>query len=197
VTDWTSRDFAVVDVEGNGQRPPDLVELAVVPITGGIVRKPVAWLVRPETPITGLARRIHGISCEMVADALSFAAVEKDVRTALDNAVIVAHNAPVDLGVLRRKLPEWEPVEVFDTLRLARRLRPDRISYRLGALVEAFGLAEGLPPEYRPHRAAYDALVTARLFVLLATGPAGRPLSLDELRGQLPGDGDAPPTTLF
>ncbi|MCK9896264.1 hypothetical protein [Frankia sp. AgB32] len=33
---------------------------------------------------------------------------------------------------------------------------------RLGALTEAFALAEGIPAEHRPHRAAYDALVTAR-----------------------------------
>ena len=34
MTDWTSLDYVVVDVEGNGQHPADLVELAVVPIRG-------------------------------------------------------------------------------------------------------------------------------------------------------------------
>lgn len=197
MSDWTSRDFAVVDLEGNGQRPPDLVELAVVPVTAGVIGEPLTWLVRPETPITGFARRIHGITSEMVADAPVFTDIEKDVRTALEGVAVVAHNAPVDLRVLRRKLAGWEPAEAFDTLRLARRLRPDRVSYRLGALVEAFDLASGLCPKLRPHRAAYDALVTARLFAVLATSPEGRPLSLDELRGQPSGDGDAPPAALF
>lgn len=59
-------------------------------------------------------------------------------------------------------------------------------SYRLGSLVEAFNLADGLPEGLRPHRATYDALVAARLFVLLATKAA----SLDELRGQRQGGGD-------
>ncbi len=27
MTDWTNLNYAVVDVEGNGQQPPDLVEL--------------------------------------------------------------------------------------------------------------------------------------------------------------------------
>lgn len=197
MTDWTSRNFVVVDLEGNGQRPPDLVELAAVPITAGVIGEPLTWLVRPETPISGFAQRIHGITSEMVSGAPSFADVEKEVRTVLDDATVVAHNAPVDLSVLRRKLAGWEPAGAFDTLRLARRLQPDRVSYRLGALVEAFDLAKGLPSELRPHRAAYDALVTARLFALLATSPEGRPLTLDELRGQPSGDGDAPPTTLF
>ena len=50
MTDWTNLDYAVVDVEGNGHQPPDLVELAVVPITGGVIGEPIAWLLRPEKP---------------------------------------------------------------------------------------------------------------------------------------------------
>ena len=66
-------------------------------------------------------------------------------------------------------------------------------SYRLGALVESFSLAEGLPEDLSPHRATYDALVAARLFVLLAT----KATSVEELRGQAPGGGDDEPATLF
>jgi DNA polymerase III epsilon subunit-like protein len=197
VTDWTGLDYVVVDVEGNGGRPPDLVELAAVPIAGGKIGEPTSWLVRPATPITGMARRIHGITGQMVAAAPTFDDIAEEVQAVLGGAVIVAHNAPVDLGVLRRKLAGWEPAEVFDTLRLARRLRPDRVSYRLGSLVEAFGLAEGIPPEQRPHRATYDALVTARLFAVLATHPDGKPLSLDELRGKSSGEADDPAPALF
>jgi DNA polymerase III epsilon subunit-like protein len=39
----------VVDVEGNGQQPLDLLELAVVPIIGGIIGEPSSWLVKPDT----------------------------------------------------------------------------------------------------------------------------------------------------
>ena len=31
MTDWTKLRYVVVDVEGNGHQPPDLVELAGVP----------------------------------------------------------------------------------------------------------------------------------------------------------------------
>jgi DNA polymerase III epsilon subunit-like protein len=40
---------------------------------------------------------------------------------------------------------------------------------QLGALVSAFSLADGLPAGRSSHRASYDALVTARLFLRLAT----------------------------
>jgi DNA polymerase III epsilon subunit-like protein len=39
--------YAVVDVEGNGQQPPDLVEVAVVPVAAGIIGAPASWLVNP------------------------------------------------------------------------------------------------------------------------------------------------------
>ena len=90
---WTCERYAVVDVEGNGQRPPDLVELAIVPIVEGEIGSLDVWLIKPDTPITAMARRIHGISNEMVANAPAFIEVETDVRAALAACVIVAHNA--------------------------------------------------------------------------------------------------------
>lgn len=186
MTDWTSLSFVVVDVEGNGQQPPDLVELAAVPVVDGIIGEPVSWLVKPESPIKHFATRIHGLTNKDVADCPSFEAITGNVLAALDADALVAHNAHVDLGVLSRKLPGWESPEVFDTLKLARRLVPGLGSYRLGSLVEAYSLAEGLPDDLNPHRATYDALVAARLFVLLAIKAA----SLEELRGQPPEEVD-------
>ncbi len=107
---------------------------------------------------------------------------------------LVAHNAHVDVGVLQRKLGTWECPEVFDTLKLARRLRPNQVSYKLGALTEAFTLAEGLPDGLSPHRATYDALVATRLFALLATHADASLLSLAELRDDKPGGGDETPS---
>jgi exodeoxyribonuclease X len=193
MTDWASVRYAVADVEGNGQQPPDLVELAVVPIINGIIAEPTSWLVKPPRPIAYMATRIHGLKDQDVAAAQAFADIEGEVRRALNADVLVAHNAHVDVGVLRRHLDEWECPEVFDTLRLARRLLPGQASYKLGALVSAFSLADGLSASLVPHRATYDVLVTARLFVRLATHADTSRLSLDELRGQEPGgDSDAP-----
>ena len=191
MTDWTSLTYVVVDVEGNGQQPPDLVELATVPIVGGVIGQPSSWLVRPDTPITHFARTVHGITNDTVADAPVFDDIEHEVMQALAGGALVAHNAHVDVGVLQRKLGDWEYPEVFDTLKLARRLLPGAGSYKLGALVEAFALADNVPEGLTPHRATYDALVTARLFVRLATLPDARPLTLEELRGEQGGGDDA------
>jgi exodeoxyribonuclease X len=197
MTDWTSLTYAVVDVEGNGQQPPDLVELAVVSIVAGNVGEPTSWLVKPVRPIKYFATRIHGITTQDVADAPAFDAIADEVRRALDVPALVAHNAHVDIGVLKRHLPKWEPPEVFDTLKLAKRLLPNQSGYRLGMLVRALNLADDLPEDLTPHRATYDALVTARLFVRLVTITEGHPLTLEALRGSSPDRNDRETPSLF
>lgn len=197
---WTRFDYAVVDVEGNGQQPPDLVEAAIVPISEGRIGEPRTWLVKPPRPIAAVARRFHKIDDADVADCPSVSKVTDGIRLALAERIFVAHNAHVDLGVLTRELPGFEPIEVIDTLKLAKRLAPGRMSYRLGTLVQAFGLAEELPPGFQPHRAGYDALVAARLLIRLASPPDGDPLTLADLLARRPaesasqkagGDGEA------
>jgi exodeoxyribonuclease X len=192
MAEWTTLNYVVVDVEGNGQQPPDLVELATVPIVGG---ESAIWLVRPDAPITPLARKIHGISNDNVAAAPLFAEIKAEVFRALGGAAIVAHNAHIDVGALRRKLGDWKCPDVFDTLKIARRLLPSQASYRLGSLVKLFNLADGLPTGLMPHRATYDALVTARLFVRLATLRTVGPMSVEELHGHemRGGEDETPP----
>jgi exodeoxyribonuclease X len=193
MADWTRLTYVVVDVEGNGHQPPDLVELAAVPIVGGIIEKPTTWLVRPDQPIKYFATRIHGLTNQDVADAPTFAAIKDEVLAALEADALVAHNAHVDVSVLSRKLSAWKTPEVFDTLKLSRRLLPDVGSYKLGTLVERFKLAEGLPDGLTPHRAGYDALVAARLFVHLAMDAR----TLEALRGDPSGGGSGEASALF
>jgi DNA polymerase III epsilon subunit family exonuclease len=200
---WTAFDYAVVDVEGNGQRPADLVEISIVPIKDGSIGDVESWLVRPPRPITLMARGFHRITDDQLVDAPTAADIAAELRQALSDKVFVAHNAGVDLGVLGRELPGFQPAQVLDTLKLARRLLPGRTSYKLGALVDAFGLSRGLPADLMPHRATYDALVCARLLSQLAT-PAGRqPLTLAELLDSTAGKAtrdkaaDGPAVTLF
>ncbi|MCD0453321.1 3'-5' exonuclease [Actinocorallia sp. API 0066] len=192
---WTSHRFAVVDVEGNGQRPPDLVEIAVVPVEGGIVGEPRCWLVKSPRPITAMARRFHRIADDEVSTAPEVAEVAEDIRGELDGAVFTAHNAHVDLGVVTRSLPGFRPAEVVDTLKIARRLVPGLDSYKLGSLAEAFELTDGIPPGLSPHRATYDALVCARLLVHLASRTVNTEMTLSDLLGREKPDDPAP--TLF
>ncbi|TLF59497.1 3'-5' exonuclease [Nocardia cyriacigeorgica] len=171
---WSEVDYVVVDVEGNGARPPELVELAAVLVEGGRIGRPRTWLMRPPTPISWQARKIHGIRNDDVAECPRVDDVAEEICEVLGDAVPVGHNVRIDLDVLTRSLAGWKPARAIDTLRLARKawVLP---SHKLGALVAHRDLADGLPDGLTPHRAEYDALVTARLFVDLATnGPEPR-----------------------
>ncbi|MGP4017581.1 3'-5' exonuclease [Saccharopolyspora sp. 5N708] len=166
---WTDTWFVVLDVEGNGKRPPDLVEVGIVPIEARTVGEPVSWLVRPESTITWYARKVHRISDEDVADKPAFNEVAAEVRTSLGNAVPIGHNVTVDLGVMARKLPDWQPPVALDTLRMARKAWPFLPTHKLGALIAHHNLGHDLPDGLQPHRVDWDVLVTARLFSLLVT----------------------------
>lgn len=182
---WMNWSYAVIDVEGNGRRPPSLVELAVVPIDAGVIGPPQSWLVRPPEPITAIASRIHGIRNTDIAGRPVVAEVAEEITEAINGRVLVAHNAHVDLDVLTRELTGWSPGPVIDTLRVSRTVFAGQVpSHKLGTLAETFDLTAGMPAGLRPHRAEYDALVCARLLTHIATVPGGEAEITAALRGQ-------------
>ncbi|MBK7583775.1 MAG: 3'-5' exonuclease [Myxococcales bacterium] len=179
---WSDARFAVIDVEGNGARPHDLVELGVVPLDGGRSGSLITWLVRPEEPITARATSIHAITNAAVAAEPRFESVAEAVMSALSGRYLVAHNAGTDWAILRRRLPDFKPLGVIDTLKLARAMCPGRPSYGLDQLLAAFSLSDRMETAYgRRHRAGYDALAATHLFLHLAAGLPRGHLSLRDL----------------
>ncbi|MGH3914284.1 MAG: 3'-5' exonuclease [Pseudonocardiaceae bacterium] len=159
----------VVDVEGNGASPPDLVEVAALPLRAGIpdLSTARAWLIRPPTPVTPFATRIHQLTNDELATCPPWEDVRDDVRATLRDAWICAHHASIDYQVLSRHLPGWQPCGVLDTLRLARATYPDSPKHSLDALIQYTGLDLTTAPAQR-HRASFDAYATALLLLRMA-----------------------------
>jgi DNA polymerase III epsilon subunit-like protein len=178
--------FAVIDVEGNGQHPPEIIEIAIEPIDGlSLDREPQVWLVKPERPIAPIVtRKVHGIRNADVADAPRWQEVAPDVAAALDDRIPVAHNARVEYDVLRRQMPDWSPPTVLDTLRLARAVWPGLGTYALDRLLDHAGILLGDESGQR-HRAGFDVHATALLFVTLVktAESCDRALTLASLPG--------------
>jgi DNA polymerase III epsilon subunit-like protein len=178
--------LVVVDVEGNGQREPEIVEIAALLISGPTPAQPSdlrTWLVRPQQPITPIVtRKVHGIRNEDVADSPFWRDVAADVADTLGSRVLVAHNASVERGILATHLPDWEPVLVLDTMRLARAIWPGLAGYALERLVAHANITPPPPePGQRPHRAGYDAMMAAELLILLISRAAQNGLGWDEI----------------
>ncbi|WP_194813905.1 PolC-type DNA polymerase III [Nocardia sp. XZ_19_385] len=154
------RDIAVVDVEGNGYHPPEIIEIAIIPVTGATVGPEaiLACRIRPQHPIVPFeTRHVHGISNKDVFSCPAWKVVAPAVGRALDGRTLVAHNATAEYKTLARHLPEWKPPMVLDTLRLAKVVWPDLPSYALDALLDHASLNSLLPAEHRHHYAGCNA----------------------------------------
>ncbi|MEL6346503.1 MAG: exonuclease domain-containing protein [Myxococcota bacterium] len=131
------------------------------PSTG--VRTERSALIYPDGPIALRSQAIHGIRDEMVADSPTFADVLPWLRPLFSDAVLLAHNAPFDLGFLaaecaRLDAPAPQPAAVVDTLDMARHIF--RLpSCRLQAIAKRIGL-----PHHGAHRALADARATLAIF---------------------------------
>jgi DNA polymerase III epsilon subunit-like protein len=155
----------IVDVEGNGHNPPDLVELAVAGYPVVEDARPSSWLIKPPNRITWLAKKIHGIGNSEVESSPTWEAIKDEVEHKLKGKWFVAHNASVDYTVVKRHMPDWEPLGVIDTLRLARHVYPNAKSHSLAALLDMTGLRTEVSGDL--HRAGEDARVTALLLAHL------------------------------
>ncbi|MCD6289964.1 MAG: WYL domain-containing protein [Anaerolineae bacterium] len=153
--------FAVIDVETTGLKPGlghRLCELAIVRGKLGQEPEMFSQRVNPERPVDPDARRVHNIPDEALRQSPRFAEIAPTVRDLLEGTVIVAHNAPFDLGFLAaewRRL-RWPPpsAHAIDTLSLARRwLRLRRNS--LEHVARSLGV-----PIHHAHSALGDAQAT-------------------------------------
>lgn len=158
---WPSEQIIIVDVEGNGHTPPDLVELAIssFPVVQSV--PPLSWLIKPPNRIKWQAKQVHGIGNSDVENCPDWDEIKVEVEEKLQGKWFVAHNASVDYSVVKRHLPDWVPVGVIDTLKLARHVYPNATSHSLSALLTTTGLRNQVVGEL--HRAGEDARVTALL----------------------------------
>lgn len=156
--------FTVVDLETTGGSPTEgcmITEIGAVKVRGGEVLGEFHTLVNPHTPIPPFIAVLTGISNSMVAEAPPIESVLPAFLEFAAGTVLVAHNAPFDIGFLQHfntvQGRAWPAFEVLDTAKLARRVitRDDAPNCKLSSLARAFG--SSTTPN---HRALFDARAT-------------------------------------
>jgi DNA polymerase-3 subunit epsilon len=156
--------FCVVDLEttgGSAQAGSMITEVGAVKVRGGEVLGEFQTLVNPHQAIPPFISVLTGISDAMVAGSPSIEQVLPQFLEFARGCVLVAHNAPFDVGFLRffaeQQGRPWPAFEVLDTARLARRVvtRDETPNCKLGSLATLFG-ATTTPN----HRALADARAT-------------------------------------
>jgi DNA polymerase III subunit epsilon len=155
--------FVVVDLETTGGAPSlaSITEIGAVKVRGGVVLGEFQTLVHPGEPIPPFIAVLTGITDAMVSQAPSIHAVLPAFLEFTRGAILVAHNAPFDIGFLRAAAENtghpWPTTQVLDTALLARRIvTPDEAhNCKLATLARLFH--SGTVPV---HRALFDARAT-------------------------------------
>jgi DNA polymerase-3 subunit epsilon len=156
--------FCVVDLETTGGSAAGgsmITEIGAVKVRGGEVLGEFQTLVNPHTEIPPFIAVLTGISNSMVAAAPSIDSALPAFLEFAAGCVLVAHNAPFDVGFLQHFNEQqgraWPRFEVLDTAKLARRVitRDDAPNCKLSSLAQLFG-ATTTPN----HRALADARAT-------------------------------------
>ncbi len=156
--------FCVVDLEttgGSAEAGSMITEVGAVKVRGGEVLGEFQTLVNPHTQIPPFIAVLTGITNSMVSDAPPIESVLPSFLEFAAGCVLVAHNAPFDVGFLQyfaaRQEVRWPSFEVLDTAKIARRVvtRDDAPNCKLSSLAKAFH-ATTTPN----HRALSDARAT-------------------------------------
>lgn len=182
---WVAFDTETTGLSAASER---VVELAAVRYEQE-TREEFSFLIDPGIPMPPGAQRVHGISDAMVRGRPSLGQVLPDFFDFCAGAVLIAHNAPFDIGFLavglqRAGLPF--PVNpILDSLELSRATLSGPPNHKLETLVRFLRL-----PGHEAHRALGDAamcgLVAQRCLQEgnLVDAPLSRALKIG---GSLPG----------
>lgn len=164
----SQKTFVVVDLETAGGKPIDaeITEIGAVKVRGGEVVGEFRTFCTPGVPIPAFISLLTGITDHHVAGAPSVATAVREFLAFAnfdsgDQPVLVAHNAPFDVGFLKAACTkfdiEWPKPPILDTVVLARKiLRKDEVRNRKLATLAQYFCAPVSPT----HRALDDARAT-------------------------------------
>ena len=158
--------YIFLDTETTGTGPVDRLCQIAFKIKGGYT---VNELFNPGMPISIDAMTVHHITNEMVLDNPAFR--DSDTWRKLqdliksDGYVMVAHNAPFDVDMLKKE--GIEPKNVICTLKLARYFDKDGVIPKYGLQYLRYYLK--LNVDALPHTALGDIMVLEALFKRIYT----------------------------
>ncbi|MBA4284530.1 MAG: DNA polymerase III subunit epsilon [Xanthomonadaceae bacterium] len=167
----------VLDTETTGLDARDhrIIEIGCIEMRGRRVVGEHRWYLNPDRDSDPGALEVHGLTTAFLADKPRFPQIVDALVALLDDAEIIIHNAPFDIGFLDAEFLRAGRTErvaqlgrVTDTVPMAKKLHPGQRA-SLDALCKRYGVDNS-------HRELHGALLDARLLAevyLAMTGGQG------------------------
>ncbi len=127
----------------------------------------------PERDIDPAAQEVHGISMEFLQDKPFFIDISEEFLSFIGDAEVIIHNAPFDVGFINMELGKIGDkkieeccLEITDSLKLAKEIRPGQRN-SLDALCRAYGINNS---QRSLHGALLDAELLGEVFLAMTRG---------------------------
>lgn len=155
--------FIAFDVETPNSCNDRMSAIGISVIEDNEIVREFATLVNPETHFDRFNIQLTGITPYLVEDAPTFGQLWMLIEPLMSSGVLLAHNAPFDLGVLAKCLRayeiDWKPrVPYACTCQMSRACYPQLVNHRLNTVSDYLGIS------LDHHQAESDAHACAEIF---------------------------------
>lgn len=156
--------FVAIDFETANSQRNSACSIGLAIIENLEIIETKHWLIQPpELYFSPFNISIHGITEADVAHEPTFDRLWPEIRTYIDNNLIIAHNASFDMNVLRYILGTYDidyPESYFScTWRISKKIWKGLYSYSLGSV------SNHLKIEFKHHDAREDARACAQIAI--------------------------------
>ena len=156
--------YIAFDVETPNSYNDRMSAIGITVVEGGKITDSFYSLVDPETHFDRFNIQLTGISPDMVEDAPNFEQLWQTIEPVMTSGVLIAHNAPFDMGVLSKCLKAydigWKAEAAYAcTCAMGRKCYPNFPNHKLNTMCDCLGIA------LAHHRADSDSEACARLLI--------------------------------
>ncbi len=168
--------YIVLDTETTGLDPDDghkIIEIGCVEILNrNVTENTFHKYINPEREIDLEASKIHGLTLGNLKDKPVFKDIYNDLCEYISNSPIIMHNAPFDIGFLKKEYSylnnedDFINNEIIDSLKLARKISPGKRN-TLDALCDRYSIDNS---DRTLHGALLDARLLAFVYLKMTIG---------------------------
>lgn len=159
-----NRRYIAFDVETPNCANNRISSIGITILENGAAVDEFYSLVNPEARFDPFNIHLTGITPRMVEASPTFPQLWEEIAPLMDSGLLIAHNAPFDMGVLAKCLSdygiEWKPFSYYAcTCAMGRACYPELKNHKLSTLCEHIGVA------LDHHNAASDSRACAELLL--------------------------------